>query len=168
MNLELRENIAPGKFLRGAKTIIKNVELMEFSIECIMGRNWKTACKFKVEVPENFSLTDLHYLIQEVMRFDNDHMYEFYAGRNYRNRKVRFGEEEDRDYDMDSLNYILLKDIYPLPKSCKLYYVFDFGDSWIFEIRKSRKILKTIQNKKYPFLLGIEGKIPEQYPDTDY
>ena len=56
---------------------------------------------------------------------------------------------------------------YRLPKSCKLYYVFDFGDDWTFEIRKLRREPSVIRERKYPFLIGIEGEIPEQYPNMD-
>jgi hypothetical protein len=34
-------------------------------------------------------------------------------------------------------NSIYLKDIWPTGRK-KLYYMFDFGDKWIFEVRKKR------------------------------
>ena len=39
-----------------------------------------------IEVKENFTLKHLHNYVQEIIDFDNDHLYEFYIGRNPRNR----------------------------------------------------------------------------------
>ena len=60
-----------------------------------------------------------------------------------------------------------LNEIYPL-NGFKLYYLFDFGDSWLFEIRKSRK--KKVANKqsKVPALIESSGANPEQYPECEY
>ena len=35
----------------------------------------------------------------------------------------------------------MLKEIYPMT-AYKLYYMFDIGDSWLFEIKKSRQKTK--------------------------
>ena len=37
-----------------------------------------------IEVKENFTLKQLHNYIQKIIDFDNDHLYEFYIGRNPR------------------------------------------------------------------------------------
>jgi hypothetical protein len=42
-----------------------------------------------------------------------------------------------------------LNEIYPIP-GFKLYYLFDFGDSWLFQIKKSRKRLSEDSKVKYP------------------
>jgi hypothetical protein len=96
-----------------------------------------------IEVPDICSLFDLHLFIQNIIEFDDDHLFEFYAGRNDRKRKILFSKESGYPYDEDVYDKILLKDIYPL-KGLKLYYLFDFGDNWIFEILKSRKKAKPI------------------------
>lgn len=41
-----------------------------------------------VEVPDICSLYELHQFIQNILDFENDHLFLFYAGRNDRNRKI--------------------------------------------------------------------------------
>jgi len=38
--------------------------------------------KRTVEVPEDFSPFDLHFYIQEIIEFDDDHIFAFYIGRH--------------------------------------------------------------------------------------
>ena len=107
-----------------------------------------------IEVKEDFTLVRLHKYIQEIVEFDDDHLYEFYIGKNPRNRASSVPKKTQ------------LNEIYPL-KGYKLYYLFDFGDSWLFEIKKSRK--KKAENKetKYPLIIESTGVNPEQYPEYE-
>lgn len=107
-----------------------------------------------IEVKEDFSLRDLHNYIQEIVEFDDDHLYEFSIGKTPRNRSSAIAKNTK------------LKEIYPL-KGFKLFYLFDFGDSWLFEIKKSRK--KNIANSQstYPALIESSGVNPEQYPEYE-
>ena len=57
---------------------------------------------------------------------------------------------------------ILLKDIYPL-KGLKLYYLFDFGNNWLFEMRKSRKTAKLRHDIEYPCVVSDNGIKQRQY-----
>ena len=57
-------------------------------------------------------------------------MFEFYAGRNDRNRKIVFSDIPGYPDNGEDYENIFLKDIYPI-KGLKLYYLFDFGDNWI-------------------------------------
>ena len=107
-----------------------------------------------IEVKEDFTLVRLHEYIQDIVKFDDDHLYEFYIGKNPRNRASSVPKKTQ------------LNEIYPL-KGYKLYYLFDFGDSWLFEIKKSRK--KKTENKeiKYPLIIESTGINPEQYPEYE-
>ena len=58
---------------------------------------------------------------------------------------------------------IRLKDLYPLGRK-KLYYLFDFGDNWTFEIRRARGAKKPEANVEYPRVVEAIGPDPEQYP----
>ena len=115
-----------------------------------------------IEIPNIYSLFDFHNYIQRILNFDNDHLFEFYAGRNDRNRKIIFSDNAGYPYDGGDYENILLKDIYPL-KGLKLYYLFDFGDNWLFEIRKSRKKAKVQQDTKYPRVVSDNGIKLRQY-----
>ena len=107
-----------------------------------------------IEVKEDFTLKRLHHYIQGIVEFDDDHLYEFYLGRNPRNRAHTVPTNSK------------LNQIYPL-NGLKLYYLFDFGDSWLFEIRKSRKKKNAEEGQKYPVLIESIGINPEQYPEYD-
>jgi hypothetical protein len=58
-----------------------------------------------------------------------------------------------------------LNQIFPLPKHKKLYYWFDFGDDWIFEIRKQGKERAAAEGGGTPLLIEAEGPKPQQYPN---
>ena len=115
-----------------------------------------------IEVPDSFSLYGLHLFIQDIIEFDNDHLFEFYAGRNDRNRKLKFSDEPGYPHDGGEYEDITLKDIYPL-KGLKLYYLFDFGDNWLFEIRKSRKKATAKEGIEYPRVVSDNGVKLNQY-----
>ncbi len=115
-----------------------------------------------IEVPDNYSLFEFHLFIQHVANFENDHLFEFYAGRNERNRKNKFSENSGYPDDGGDYENILLKDIYPL-KGLKLYYLFDFGDNWIFEIHKNRKKAKIQEDFEYPRIVSDNGIKLRQY-----
>lgn len=120
-----------------------------------------------IEVPISCSLYDFHLFIQKTVDFDNDHLFDFYAGRNKRNRKIVFTEEPGLPYKTGDYSNILLKDIYPIT-GLKLFYLFDYGDNWVFEIRKSRKKAQSIQGTKYPRIVEDNGVKLRQYKDEEW
>jgi hypothetical protein len=105
-----------------------------------------------IEVKEDCTLQNLHKYIQKIVDFDDDHLYEFYVGKNSRNRAYTVPKKTK------------LNEIYPLT-GYKIYYHFDFGDNWLFEIKKSRKKKQEVSKQKYPVLIESSGVNPEQYPD---
>ncbi|MCP4579746.1 MAG: plasmid pRiA4b ORF-3 family protein, partial [Deltaproteobacteria bacterium] len=50
----------------------------------------------------------------------------------------------------------------------KFYYLFDFGDNWLFEIRKSRKKAIPKENAEYPQVVTDNGIKLRQYIDYDF
>jgi len=101
-----------------------------------------------------------NHWIQDAVKFDNDHLYEFYISRTERSRdRIRFDDEDGGIYSTT------LESIYPLKKDRKLYYMFDYGDSWLFKIAKSRNSpQKPKQGINYPRIVSEKGNKPEQYP----
>lgn len=132
-------------------------------IELIFGIYANEDWEVIVEVDSTSTLEDLHFIIQDAVEFDCDHMYEFYISRTERSRdRIRFDDENEKIYSTS------LEDIYPLEKNRKFYYLFDYGDHWLFKISKTRKAAMNPENsKKYPCLVQEKGKVPEQYPDWD-
>ena len=119
-----------------------------------------------IEVPIHYSLFDFHLFIQDIIDFENDHLFEFYAGRNERNRKLIFSDEAGYPDDGGEFENILLKDIYPL-KGLKLYYLFDYGDNWIFEIHKLRKKTIAQEGVEYPRIISQNDIKLRQYIDFE-
>ena len=107
-----------------------------------------------IEVKEDFTLIQLHKYIQNLVEFDDDHLYNFYVEKNPRNLRNSVSKK------------LKLNEIYPL-KGEKLYYLFDFGDSWLFQITKSRKRIIEDNTVAYPLLIESTGVNPEQYPEYE-
>ena len=120
-----------------------------------------------IEVPDILSLFELHLYIQKIISFGNDHLFDFYAGRNERNRKVVFSEESGSPYEGGIYESLTLKEIYPL-KGLKLYYLFDYGDNWVFEIRKKRKKVIPRRDLLYPRVVSENSIKLKQYQDYDF
>jgi hypothetical protein len=138
------------------------------NIKCIEGHYYDgNTCSRIIEMSAHDSLDDLHEIIQKAVNFGNDHPYTFYGGRYPRHRKIRFGENEYGEHDSRLFWKIPLNDVYPLPSGFKLYYVFDFGDHWLFEIRKSRKKTEFMSGVSYPRIIEKIGLNPTQYPSFE-
>ncbi len=101
-------------------------------------------------------------MIQRLVGFDNDHLHEFFAGRNWRNRKVTFGES-DTPFEVSEGEAVPLSSVFPLAVGHKLYYHFDFGDDWFFEITRRANAKQVDQKPKYPRVVHETGPRPKQY-----
>jgi len=133
--------------------------------ESISRMNWKESCTRVIEMEEDDSLYSLHLAIQKDVHFDNDHLFSFYVGRSWRNSIQSFTDDSWKE-SPDNFAEITLNQVYPLENK-KLYYQFDFGDNWIFEIRKKRGSKDADPKVKYPRLVESIGPNPEQYPVYD-
>lgn len=126
-------------------------------------------CVRVIEIGSEMSLLDLHDAIQDAVDFDRDHPFEFTAGRSFRHRKVVFAED-GYNWEHTAAIYAAttLAEVFPLPKDCRLFYHFDFGDDWYFEIRKLRKRpFEPEAGVTYPHLIEEIGENPRQYPSCD-
>jgi hypothetical protein len=58
--------------------------------------------------------------------------------------------------------------IFSLPKNNSLFYMFDYGDSWLIKVSRSRKQpLAAETGVTYPRLISEVGEKPPQYPDFE-
>jgi hypothetical protein len=130
-------------------------------VELYFGAYTEKPWEGNFEIETTNTLEDLHFAINKAINFDDDHMYEFYISRTVSSRnKIRFDDENEEIYDRT------IESLYPLKKGMKLFYLFDYGDNWLFKITKSRKkpYIPT-EGIEYPKLLKSIGTIPEQYPN---
>ena len=121
------------------------------------------AWKATLEIGESATLEDLHQAIQKAVDFDDDHLYEFYIARTDSSReRIRFDDENKGLYKFT------LNSIFPLEEGKKCFYLFDYGDNWLFQITASRKKpFPPVADIKYPRVIAESGTKPEQYPDWD-
>ena len=136
------------------------------TVTAVFGAYLKEECVRILDIDESATLEDLHLAIQRAVSFDNDHLYEFYAGRHYRDRRIRYGDAEDWEARESVFSELRLSAVYPLT-GLKLYYWFDFGDDWIFEIRKSRNVKPAEAGVSYPRVVESRGPNPTQYPSWE-
>ena len=121
------------------------------------GRKWYRA----IEISETTSLYALHHAIQDAIGFDDDHMYEFYLGPRWNKREMELGESAS-PIDPGPYDSITLADIFPLSKKQKLFYWFDFGDDWMFEITCRQEKKASDKRAKYPRIIEKNGRNPQQ------
>ena len=131
---------------------------------------WRTGASSwsaQIEVPGSFTLSELHRTIQRLVAFDDDHLHEFFAGRNWRDRKATFGEPAGSPFELNEGEEVPLAEVFTLPKGQKLYYNFDFGDDWLFEITCHPETKQTNRKIKRARLIQEHGHRPIQYPSED-
>lgn len=143
------------------------MEIYQLTIKLPPGAEDDCFWKRVIEVPEDFSLYELHNYIQQIIEFDNAHLFAFYIGKNHRKREIIFREDDYTEYEEYESIHTKLNEIYPITGK-KLYYLFDFGDYWLFEIKKRRKKQSVQKGINYPKIITSEGKNPDQYADFPF
>jgi hypothetical protein len=136
-------------------------------IECVGGRYLKEAYQFAIEAPVELTLGDLASHILWMVDFEeDDHLDEFYLANGLRGKKTWFtpdGEWDDDEHVMD----MQLSAIFPLPKGKKLYYFYDFGASWCFQITKRGKETQSQPELEYPCIVSEAGLKPKEFGDGE-
>ena len=110
------------------------------------------------------TLGELHNTIQELTGFDNDHPFTFFIARGPTGKRAPVVEADEWDDEQDQLYEIPLRNVFPLPEKLKLFYWFDFGDDWIFQVGKRGKSKPEASGARYPQVIEETGPKPVQYP----
>lgn len=137
---------------------------IRLKVECVQGAYLRNECVRVIAMDDSASLLDLHEMIQEAVSFDRDHPFEFYTanGASSWAQKTWVTLAEDWDEKVGAFGSARLRDVLPVGRK-KLYYWFDFGDKWIFEIRRMRSS-KADASIAVPQILEKVGPDPVQYP----
>jgi hypothetical protein len=116
-----------------------------------------------IEIDSSALLEDLHSAIQDALGFDDDHLYEFFIATTERSRdRVRFDDENGYLYERT------IESLHPLPDKKSLYYLFDYGDNWLFKVARIKsKEQAADPHARYPRVVREVGTTPTQYPDLD-
>ncbi|MGD0077352.1 MAG: plasmid pRiA4b ORF-3 family protein [Sedimentisphaerales bacterium] len=121
-------------------------------------------------VPSNMRLSDLHYLIQIIMGWDNSHLHQFIASDRSRKEYRSLGKKgwthlerrlSDPRFELEDTeneNKVTLTELAPALKD-KFIYEYDFGDSWEHLIEVV-KISPPADKVKYPVCLAGEFACP--------
>lgn len=119
--------------------------------------NWEC----NIEIPSDFSLDDFHLVLQDLLAFDEEHMYEFYIAKSDRGIPVACFECDTEEIENTTISDFVLK-----AKGKKAFYLFDYGDRWLFRISNSRKKpFQPVANIEYPRVISKVGVKPKQYPN---
>jgi hypothetical protein len=121
--------------------------------------NWESV----FEIAGENTLEDLHLLIQDLVEFDNDHMYEFFIASTPSSRdRLSFNFDNEGIFDSNIENFITQS------QGKKMFYLFDYGDCWYFQVSKTRKKpFEAVKGTEYPNIVSQSQFKPEQYPDWD-
>ena len=132
------------------------------SIQCVSGPNLIEPFKRTVEVPSHYPLGDLHWLILDLVEFDEeDHLTGYYVARTWEGPKAWLLDDSDETPWEKTL-----EEIFPLPARRHLYFLYDFGNSWFFEIRREKEKMEE-EGLEYPCLIKSIGPPPTEYPVRD-
>lgn len=117
----------------------------------------------KISLSYKHTLGDFHLAIQEAFSFGDDHLYAFYTEGNHRNGKPIYCEQAENGGATAEKTSIADLELFA---GQKMWYLFDFGDEWEFEV-----VLINIDDETppplKPILIETKGKAPDQYPDDD-
>lgn len=111
-----------------------------------------------VQVPEAFTLHQLHRVLQIVFSWLDYHLYEFQIGR--RRFVAPHPEADDKAEDSTSVRLADIK----LPPGTQFTYVYDFGDGWTHDLLVERIIPSPLEGAQsgLPRLLdGARAAPPE-------
>lgn len=124
---------------------------------------WDKRTYRTIEMSENQTLDHLHQAIFDAFDFEEMHLYSFFMNnRAWSPPQYEYCAPQADGRKADKVKVSLLR----LKPKQKFLYLFDYGDSWEFEIefigngKKENKI-------KYPKVIKSAGESPTQYPDSD-
>jgi len=141
------------------KNLIEVVENEEEAKTFLLKISLYNGSYWTIKIGSEFSLDDLHMTIQEIVEFENDHLYAFTLGSGIR-KKMYFAPSMNEELLADE---VILGEL-DLFQGKTFEYLFDFGDSWQFEIRVEAVELKTFNGIE---LIEQKGEKPQQYKDWE-
>ncbi len=110
----------------------------------------------RVEVPYNFTLHELHMVIQAAMGWENYHLYDFTIGKTHFSVPSDDWPSEDEDSEKTYINKLVF-----IGKSATMTYEYDFGDDWIHTV-KIDKILPENEDVDYPRCVSGKRACPPE------
>lgn len=141
-------------------------DIFTLSVTCISGRYLLQAYRCLIELPTASTLDELASFILKVVDFDGDHLSDFYLANSPHGRKNWLTTSGGWEEDTNAAETRLC-DIFPLEKNKKLYYEYDPGASWRFEIVRKGRQASAATGQSYPCVILEEGVKPQEYGPDD-
>jgi hypothetical protein len=118
----------------------------------------------RTQVPEDYSLYDLHVAIQDSFPWSDYHLNQFYTVTlKERERKYYgFPDPDNDDWQKITLEWeVPIKNIFRIDGDKVLNYDYDFGDNWQHRV-ELEKILPPKKGVKYPCCLDGRRACPPE------
>jgi hypothetical protein len=129
-------------------------------MECVRGSYLEEGFLRVIEVSSDMYLSELHLLIQQLIGFSDEQLEECFMATRLRGKKIRFmASPGNTQSDPPPLNQTL-SELFPEGSRKRLFYSFNFGDSWIFEIKKVSEDALPVVAANYPRVVQTEGAQP--------
>ncbi|MGZ3158706.1 MAG: IS1096 element passenger TnpR family protein [Burkholderiaceae bacterium] len=130
-------------------------------MECVRGAYLEEDFLRVIEVSSEMRLSELHLLIKDLIGFSDGQLDDCFMATRLRGKKIRFMPSNGHP-DVTSLAdmSLSLAEIFPAGSRKRLFYSFDFGDNWIFEIKKTAETRQPVENAHYPRIVQEEGMQP--------
>jgi hypothetical protein len=141
--------------------------IFSLTIDCVAGPYLKEPYKFVLEIPDDAWLGDLEAWILDVVGFDDEHLSDFYIASSVYGKRTTITSDPESAEDHGGQTILCLSELFPLPKNKKLYYLYDYGRSWYFQISKMRKSGTRLAGQEYPRLVSETGIKPLQYGEDE-
>ena len=141
-------------FSKGGRKIEPATAIYQLKISLVGA---KPAIWRRVQVPDNFTLANLHAVIQLAMGWTDYHFHEFLIDAYTYCPPDDEGDDsgtsrDERRYAMKDLHQELL---------AGFRYVYDYGDDWLHEI-KVEKVLALEEGEPFPVLLAGKRACPPE------
>ncbi|MBD8529542.1 MULTISPECIES: hypothetical protein [unclassified Massilia] len=138
-------------------------KIFTLSISCIAGAYLSQAYRFELALAAESTLDELASYILDVVDFEGDHLSSFHLANGPGGRRTWLTARGAWDEDDEEARDLRLCDLYPLEKHKKLYYDYDPGARWCFEIVRKGRATNAVAGQDYPCLLREEGVKPLEY-----
>jgi hypothetical protein len=139
----------------------KQVLQLKISIVGMRPPIWRS-----ILIPADSVFFDLHVAIQDAFGWEDSHLHQFFTAnpfaRNSTYRRISYPMPMDIEMDDNPLDERKekLMQWYKTPKE-KVWYEYDFGDSWMHEITLEKIVPKEV-GTKYPQLLDGARACPKE------
>jgi hypothetical protein len=153
------EPIVPEGALNKTVTAVRNKLVKgSYVFKVSLGRSvWR-----KIMLSYDHTLEELHNAVQEAFDFEDDHLYSFFMDAKRYSKHAYHSPMCDEG---PFANDVRIGEL-GLYEGQKIIYLFDYGDSWEFEVQLL-KIFKDEIPPKNPKIIEAKGEAPRQYEYCD-